>query len=44
MELAVHVIVFPQMLFSFSLILMFRFHCSAGLSGCCGVWIHMQSV
>jgi hypothetical protein len=28
----------------FSLIMMFRFHGSVGLSACCGEWAHMQSV
>ena len=43
-ELTVHVIKFLQMMISFSLTLTFRFHGSAGLSGCCWVWVHVQSV
>jgi len=40
-QLTVHTI-FPQM-FSFH-IMLFRFHGSAGLSVCCGKWVHTQSV
>ena len=31
-------------IYRFSIIMMFRFHGSAGLSGCCGQWVHMRSL
>jgi len=35
---------FPSSSLSSKLIMMLRFHCHAGLSGCCGKRVHMQAV
>jgi len=35
---------FPSSSLSSRLIMTLRLHCHAGLSGCCGKWVHMQAV